>query len=98
MNELSAALERLEVALETLESAAEYRLSLPVAEADDEGASAESLAETEAALEALRAERDQLAVELAQVRADAAALEQVTDDVAGRLDGAIEGIKEVLEN
>ena len=48
-------------------------------------------------IEQLRAERNELAAELEQVRAEAASLEQVTEEVSGRLDGAIAGIKEVLE-
>lgn len=86
MSELSAALDRLSAALVTLESAAESKL------ASDDGA-----AETAAMMADLRQERDQLAAELETVRADAVALEEVTDDVAGRLDGAISGIREVLE-
>ena len=86
MIELSAALDRLQAALLTLESAAESRLAR-----GDGGAEAEAL------IEEMRAERDALAAELETVRADAAALEEVTDEVSGRLDGAISGIRDVLE-
>lgn len=88
MEQLSASLDRLQAALIGLESAVESRIQ-----------QGESLREEAVgALEQLQAERDNLAAELEAVRADAAALEEVTDDVAGRLDGAIEGIKEVLGN
>jgi ABC-type transporter Mla subunit MlaD len=84
MEQLSASLDRLQAALEALESAAEARL-------------ARGAGETEGVIEQLRAERNELAAELEQVRAEAASLEQVTEEVSGRLDGAIAGIKEVLE-
>ena len=86
MSELSAALDRLMAALVTLESAAETKLS------SDNGA-----AEAEALMAELRQDRDRLAAELETVRSEAVALEEVTDEVAGRLDGAISGIREVLE-
>ncbi len=98
MNELSASLDRLQAALETLETAVERRLSAAVETAGgDEDAVAEANAAAEATISRLQAERDQLAEELNLVRSEAAALEEVTEQVAGRLDGAIAGIKEVLE-
>lgn len=100
MNELSASLDRLQAALETLESAVEQRLVAAVAESagGDDEAMAEANAEAEATIARLQTERDQLAEELRLVRSEAAALEDVTEQVSGRLDGAIAGIKEVLES
>ncbi len=84
MIELSAALDRLQAALVTLDSAVDSRL-------------AAGNGSNDALIEEMRAERDGLAAELEVVRAEAAALEEVTDEVAGRLDGAIAGIRDVLE-
>jgi predicted nucleic acid-binding Zn-ribbon protein len=86
MEQLNAALDRLQSALEGLEGAAEARL-----------ASAGDADEAQGVIERLRGERNELATELEQVRAHAASLEKVTDEVTGRLDGAIAGIREVLE-
>lgn len=86
MKQLNAALDRLQTALEGLESAAEVRL----AQGGDSS-------EASGVIEQLRGERNELASELERVRAEAASLEQVTDEVSGRLDGAIAGIREVLE-
>ena len=86
MIELSAALDKLQAALVTLESAAEARLGVGNASA-----------QADALIKEMRAERDGLASELEAVRAEAAALEEVTDEVSGRLDGAIAGIRDVLE-
>jgi len=86
MEQLYASLDRLQAALEGLESAAEARLAAAVGPEDSDGV-----------IEQLRAERNELATELESVRAEAASLEQVTEEVSGRLDGAIAGIKEVLE-
>jgi len=89
MTQLSGALDRLSTALGSLESAAESRLV--------QAAEGEGTAEAEALIAELRADRDQLAAELETLRAESTALEEVTDEVAGRLDGAISGIREVLE-
>jgi hypothetical protein len=86
MEQLNASLDRLETALEALESAAESRLAREAGGEDADGV-----------IEQLRAERNELAAELESVRTEAASLERVTEDVSGRLDGAIAGIKEVLE-
>jgi len=86
MTQLESALDRLLASLVTLETAAEARL------ANDDGSG-----EAEALIEELRADRDRLALELEAVPAESVALEQVTDEVAVRLDGAISGIREVLE-
>jgi len=86
MEQLNASLDRLQTALGGLESAAEARL-----------ARGEGTAEAESVIEQLRSERNELAAELEQVRAEAAALDQASEEVSGRLDGAIAGIKEVLE-
>ncbi len=102
MNELSASLDRLQSALGTLETAVEHRLAAAMAAgADGDDVAVEAVVEARAAAEAtiarLQTERDQLAEELNLVRSEAAALEEVSEQVAGRLDGAIAGIKEVLE-
>lgn len=86
MEQLYASLDRLQAALEALESAVEVRLAQDVDAPDADGV-----------LEQLRTERNELAAELESVRAEAASLEQVTEQVSGRLDGAIAGIREVLE-
>jgi len=86
MELLNAALARLEKALDTLESAAEARL-----------AETGGLDDAEGVIERLRKERNELAAELEAVRNEAASLEQVTEEVSGRLDGAIAGIREVVE-
>lgn len=86
MEQLNASLDRLQAALEALESAAEVRLADSADAPDVDGV-----------LEQLRTERNELAAELESVRAEAASLEQVTEQVSGRLDGAIAGIREVLE-
>ncbi len=56
----------------------------------------EAVARLEAALEE-RADGSQLAVELAAVRSQNAALREVTEGVSERLDGAIDRIRAVLE-
>ncbi len=86
MEQLIAALDRLQTALETLETAAEARL-----------ARGDGLADAEGVIEELRAERNELASELETLRSEAVSLERVTEQVSGRLDGAIAGIREVLE-
>lgn len=91
MTQLTSALDRLSAALVTLESAAESRLELGQGAGEDQ-------AGLEAAMEELRADRNRLAAELETVRAESIALEETTDEVAGRLDGAIAGIREVLES
>lgn len=85
MELLNAALARLETALNTLEEAAETRLA------------GNGLDDAEGVIEQLRKERNELAAELEAVRTEAASLERVTEEVSGRLDGAIAGIREVLE-
>jgi len=86
MKQLNAALDRLQTALAGLDSAAEARL-----------ARSEGGTDADVVIEQLRSERNELAAELEQVRAEAAALDQASEEVSGRLDGAIAGIKEVLE-
>jgi len=85
MELLNAALARLETALNTLEEAAEARLA------------GSGLDDAEGVIEQLRKERNELAAELEAVRTEAVCLERVTEEVSGRLDGAIAGIREVLE-
>jgi len=86
MEQLSAALDRLQAALESLEEAAETRL-----------ARGDGLADAEGVIVDLRAERNELATELETIRGQAASLEQVNQQVSSRLEGAIAGIREVLE-
>lgn len=47
-------------------------------------------------LESLRADQARMSHELEQLKAERRALEDVTDEVAGRLDGAIREIRSVL--
>ena len=89
MEQLYVSLDRLQAALEALESAAEVRLAAGLGEGNP--------SEADGVIEQLRTERNELAAELESVRAEAASLEKVTEQVSGRLDGAIAGIREVLE-
>lgn len=47
-------------------------------------------------MEALKADRDQLALQLDQVRGDYASLQSLTDEVETRLDTAIENIRKMM--
>ncbi len=86
MTQLASALDRLLASLVTLEAAAKTK---------QERGTGDAQAQPE--LEQLRADRDRLSAELDTLRSESIALEEVTDEVAGRLDGAIAGIREVLE-
>jgi DNA anti-recombination protein RmuC len=83
---LESALKRFDLSLAQLERAVDQRLSRESARAG-----------WEEEMRALREDRDRLEKELGATRDQARALEQVTDQVASRLDAAIRGIRTVLE-
>ncbi len=85
MNRLDLAQERLNRALETLEKAAES-----VAQRSWH------MPDTEARLAAQLAERERLQARLAELEDELAALSSASQDVEGRLDGAIGEIRAAL--
>ncbi len=87
MSRLDASMERFSQALDNLEATINRRLQRQIA--------AESL---EQELIALREDRARLVQELDAVKAEAKALEGVTDEVSTRLDSAIRDIRAVLEH
>jgi hypothetical protein len=85
MSRLELAAERLAKALEALESAA-----LPLIGARDSAAAAQ------ARIAELDAERDDLVARVATLEEEAHALSGLTEEVEGRLDGAIAEIRAAL--
>ncbi len=89
MNKLDSALRKFNAALARLEQVA--------AETANRPATGPSLSQQFAAdLKALREDRTKLAEELARLNVEKVALEGFTDEVAGRLEGAIREIRAVL--
>ena len=84
---------RLHKAFDRLESAA--RALKDRAQGDGAGAGSDPGSDN-AALDALRAERDRLAGELETMRKDHAALEQVTETASTRIDAAVARLKSTL--
>lgn len=85
-SQIDAATRRLQIALETLESAVERRVD------QDRGHAALA-----SQVDAFDADRARLAAELDAAVARARQLEAANREVAGRLDAAIETIRAVLE-
>ena len=88
---------RLHKAFDRLESAA--RALKDRAQGDGAGAGSDPGSDPgsdNAALDALRAERDRLAGELETMRKDHAALEQVTETASTRIDAAVARLKSTL--
>lgn len=85
MSRLEVAAERLAKALDALEQAA-----LPLVRARD------SATHSEDETARLKAEREQLLARVAELEEDARALSGLTEEVEGRLDGAIAEIRTAL--
>jgi predicted nucleic acid-binding Zn-ribbon protein len=85
MSRLELAAERLAKALDALEEAAE-----PLVKARESAAAAEAL------VAHLNAEREELAVRVTALEEDARCLTGLTEEVEGRLDGAIAEIRAAL--
>lgn len=85
MSRLELAAERLAKALDVLELAAQ-----PLLEARDSAAAAE------ARIARLDAEREQLVARVTSLEEDARSLSGLTEEVEGRLDGAIAEIRSAL--
>lgn len=85
MSRLELTAERLAKALDALESAA-----LPLIEARDSAAAAQ------AKIDRLDAEREQLVARVAGLEEEARSLSGLTEEVEGRLDGAIAEIRAAL--
>lgn len=81
MSRLDSAFERFNQALDRLEGAARTNAGSGAADAK---------------IQALRADRDQLAQQLEQVRSDYASLQSLTDEVETRLDTAIDNIRRMM--
>jgi ferredoxin-NADP reductase len=90
MNKIDSAINKFNIALDRLEEAASARGTRSVA-----GPSAFEQ-EIAAELRALKADRARLADELNRLNVEKVALEGFTDEVAGRLEGAIREIRAVL--
>ncbi|MFN9542894.1 MAG: DUF4164 family protein [Alphaproteobacteria bacterium] len=90
MSKLDSAIRNFNAALDRLEEAARNR----GARAPGEQASIEQ--EIAVELRALKEDRARLAEELNRLNVEKIALEGVTDEVAGRLEGAIREIRAVL--
>lgn len=90
MSRLETAMERFSAALDALE----LRIQKAVA-AGAAGANGHAAGDAEA--EALRAERDRLQAEVERLGDECRALEDLTDQIAGRLDSAIDEIRATLE-
>ena len=86
MGRLDLARDRLQAALENLEKTAKSQAK---SRSGTPGGGAEKLA-------ALEAEREQLLARVAELEEELAALSSLTDDVEGRLDGAIGEIRAAL--
>lgn len=87
MSRLDSAIARFTAALERLEGAAKRKTAQAASPFDDSLASE---------LNALREDRARLADELTRLNVEKVALEGFTDEVAGRLEGAIREIRAVL--
>ena len=87
MSRLDSAIARFTAALERLEGAAKRKTASALSPFDD------GLANE---LNALREDRARLADELTRLNVEKVALEGFTDEVAGRLEGAIREIRAVL--
>ena len=87
MSRLDSAIARFTTALERLEGAAKRKSAHAMSPFDD-GLTNE--------LNALREDRARLADELTRLNVEKIALEGFTDEVAGRLEGAIREIRAVL--
>jgi hypothetical protein len=87
MSRLDSAITRFNAALERLESVAKRKNGHSLSPFDD-GLTSE--------LNALREDRARLADELTRLNVEKVALEGFTDEVAGRLEGAIREIRAVL--
>jgi cell division protein FtsB len=85
MSKLDDALARFGAALERLEASAEEQI-----------AQAHESAGAIAALDHVKAEREELAARVASLQEEARALTGVTEEVEDRLDGAISEIRAVL--
>jgi len=85
MSRLELAADRLAKALDALEAAAEPLLQ-----------ARESAAAATAKVAALDAERDEMAARVAKLEEDARTLTGLTEEVEGRLDGAIAEIRTAL--
>ena len=89
MSRLDSAIARFTSALERLESVAKRTTGTSMSPFDD-GLASE--------LNALREDRARLADELTRLSVEKVALEGFTDEVAGRLEGAIREIRAVLSH
>ena len=87
MKKLDSAIARFNAALERLEVAAKSGNGHAPSDFDDE---------IEGELNALKEDRARLADELSRLNVEKVALEGFTDEVAGRLEGAIREIRAVL--
>lgn len=87
MKRLDSAIQRFTAALERLEAAARRGNGHPMSPFDD-GIAGE--------LNALKEDRARLADELTRLNVEKVALEGFTEEVAGRLEGAIREIRAVL--
>lgn len=87
MSRLERAMERFSAALDKLEA----RLHRSVSNSHQDSH------QDNGELESLRADQARMNHELEQLKSERRALEDVTDEVAGRLDGAIREIRSVLE-
>jgi outer membrane murein-binding lipoprotein Lpp len=90
MNKIDSAIRQLNTALDRLEQA----LNAGGTRSDGTPSSLEQ--EIAAELRALKADRARLAEELSRLNVEKVALEGFTDEVAGRLEGAIREIRAVL--
>ena len=90
MSKLDSAIQKFNSALERLEKAAQG--NAPVAQAKPVSFEQEIAVE----LSALKEDRARLADELTRLNVEKIALEGFTDEVAGRLEGAIREIRAVL--
>jgi predicted nuclease with TOPRIM domain len=87
MSKLDSSMERFFKALDTLEASVNRQAV--------QGKSAEKI---EREMAALSEDRSRLAQELDELKAQYRKLDEVNDEVSGRLDGAIKEIQGVLEN
>ena len=90
MNKIDSAIKKLNTALDRLEQA------LNAGGTRSDGAPSSFEQEIAAELRALKADRARLAEELSRLNVEKVALEGFTDEVAGRLEGAIREIRAVL--
>jgi len=88
MSRLDSAFDRFNKALDRVEGSLRST-------AKANGAAKHSAGES-AKLEVLKADRDQLALQLEEARSDYATLQSLTDEVETRLDVAIDNIRKVM--